>query len=74
MIVDHKMLCPEGTDSWALNCPEWARAAAAGLGRVVGEANFPALYGGSGGRLRTVIGNCPYLQAIGKAGLTDGYG
>lgn len=74
MIVDHKMLCPEGTDSWALNCPEWARAAAAGLGRVVGEAIFQAAYGGLRGVLRRVVHNCPYLQAIGKAGLTDGYG
>jgi hypothetical protein len=74
MTANHKMLCPEGTDSWALNCPESNGAAACGLGRAVGEA----ISGGSDGRfwgdLRMVVRNCPYWQVIGNAWLTDGYG
>lgn len=74
MIGHHKMLCPEGTDSWAINCPGWAGAPARGMGRVVGEAIFVSLNGRFGGGLRMVFANCPYLQPLGKARLTDGYG
>ena len=74
MIVHHKMLWPEGTDSWAFNYPGKQARAAAGLGRRSGGRISVRRYGRLSGQIRMVAANGPYRQAFEIEGRTEGYG
>lgn len=74
MIAHHKMLWPDGTDSWAFNYPGEARRAANARGRRAGRRALGAFYGRFGGLKRIVWRNPPYRQVTEIAGLTEGYG